>query len=108
MILEKPSGVNVRAGRRKLVKYLKTTGQYPDIFRYIVFHMLQFNEDDRYTFAQVLDLLETAQNIKPSTCIFDPTVPTADYPTSNHPTIQVDTQHIVMEIRMEYTDTPRP
>jgi hypothetical protein len=106
MLLEIPRGIAVKKiGQVKLVKYLKKTWRYPAIFRYIVFHMLQFNEEDRYTFAEVNQILETAENVWPSECIFDPSDNRHNVKSIEYLEPIIKPKYVVEEIRIAF---PRP
>jgi hypothetical protein len=107
VLLDKPTGINVKAGKRRLINYFKKTTRYPDIIRYVIFNMLKYEENERPTFAELLGIFGRARTVEPATCIADPTLGGA-YPESRHETVWVDPSDRIAEVRFDFLEVPMP
>mgnify|MGYP000479682855 CR=1 FL=1 len=60
-LLEKPLNVNGKMCKKRIERYLLRRGGYPDFIRFMIHWMLQYNEEDRYSFEQLSQILDMVQ-----------------------------------------------
>jgi hypothetical protein len=104
MKIEEPGSLGTE---EEIVSALRETTNYPDVLRYIVYHMLRTDEGERYTFKQLKEMLSRAKPICPAQFIADPALPD-HYPPNHHPNVSVPVTDIVASVCLEFSHVPKP